>query len=79
VNNRNALKQLLSENIIHLGKAAEQLEVSYQRCNTLLISDVVSIDDQEKLEALTSRFARLADLISWGFNSPQLAAIWVKL
>lgn len=58
------LKWLLNENRQHLVKAAKQLSVSYQRCQQIDTSlGALSLDEQEKFEALTSRFARLSDLI----------------
>ena len=64
MSNQEKLKLLLIENMEHLNRAANQLSVSYERCYPiLLIDDSLTIDDQEKFEALTSRFSRLADLI----------------
>lgn len=63
------LKLLLNENIKNLHKAAQQLAFSYQRCQSTISltgeqsATQLSLEDQEKFEALTSRIARLADLI----------------
>ncbi|MFT4929781.1 MAG: hypothetical protein ACI8WB_005916 [Phenylobacterium sp.] len=58
------LKLLLTENLPYLAKAAKQLNVSYERCQPIDISNgELSLDEQERFEALTARFARLADLI----------------
>jgi len=64
VSNQEKLKLLLHENMQHLRSASAQLAVSYQRCKVIsLVDSELSLDEQEKFEALTSRFARLADLI----------------
>ncbi len=64
ISKQQQLKLLLTENIQHLNKAAKQLAVSFERCQQLDISqDNLTLDEQERFEALTSRFARLADII----------------
>jgi len=64
VTQQDMFKKLLNENSGHINKAAMQLSISYERCSSLMLSEQeLKIDEQEKLEALTSRFARLADLI----------------
>lgn len=54
--------ELLREEISHLNQAANHLEISIERCVEL--SDEESVDDMEKWEAFTSRFARLADMLT---------------
>ncbi len=65
MNDRQTLKLLMQENIQQLSKASDQLALSLTRCEHIDISsNRLTIDQQEKLEALTSRFARLTDLIT---------------
>jgi len=62
--NRSKLKLLLSENMDHLSRASKQLSTSYLRCRTLSLDNIeLTVNEQEKFEALTSRFSRLADII----------------
>ena len=63
--NKRALQQaLLKENSNHLQLASKQLQASFDRCNLIeLAPENLGFDELERFEALTSRFARLADLI----------------
>ncbi len=63
--NKRALQQaLLKENSHHLLLASKQLQASFERCNLIeLAPENLDFDELERFEALTSRFARLADLI----------------
>jgi len=62
--NHEKLKILMAENIKLLMKASEQLVISLERCKLIdLNKNPLTIEEQEKLEALTGRFARLSDLI----------------
>lgn len=54
--------ELLREEIVHLNQAASHLEVSVERCAEL--SGEENIEKMERWEALTSRFARLADMLT---------------
>lgn len=61
---RQKLFVLLSENIKQLTQAGKVLESSVKRCSDLQFNIEEATDEElEKFEALTSRFARLADLI----------------
>jgi len=62
--NQEKLKILMDENIKLLMKASDQLTISLERCQPIdLHKDNLTIEEQEKLEALTGRFARLSDRI----------------
>lgn len=55
---------LLKENSNHLLLASKQLQASFVRCNLIALAhENLGFDELERFEALTSRFARLADLI----------------
>ena len=63
--NKRALQQaLLKENSEHLILASKQLQASFIRCNLITLNtETLGFEELERFEALTSRFARLADLI----------------
>ncbi len=54
---------LLRQQLTLLDDAAKVLAISQQRCSQIGIKENYNIDELEKFEALTSRFARLCDLI----------------
>lgn len=54
---------LLGDEIAYMAKAADYLRVSFQRCRGLFGCQVDNVDEQERLEALASRFARLSDIL----------------
>jgi len=54
------LKQLLKD----LERAQDVLRYSYEKCRGIKISDGLSYEEMETFEALTSRFARLSDIIT---------------
>ncbi|MBU0967467.1 MAG: hypothetical protein KKA54_13925 [Proteobacteria bacterium] len=54
------LKQLLKD----LERAQDALGYSYEKCRKIQMSDGLSYDEMESFEALTSRFARLSDIIT---------------
>ncbi len=57
-------QKLLAENCTHLELASKQLQASFLRCNEIKLSqENLGFEELERFEALTSRFARLADLI----------------
>ncbi|WP_022943227.1 HepT-like ribonuclease domain-containing protein [Psychromonas hadalis] len=64
-NEKRVLQQeLLAENSIHLELVSKQLQASFSRCNEIkLLQEGLGFEELERFEALTSRFARLADLI----------------
>lgn len=57
------LKILLSEELHQLQEAADVLNYSYKKCKRILKKKKFSNTDLEALDSLTSRFARLSDLI----------------
>lgn len=54
---------LLREELGVMARAAGHLSVSLERCAGLLGHEVSEVAEQERLEALTSRFARLSDIM----------------
>jgi hypothetical protein len=57
------IKELLKQEITLLTKASDVLSHSYTQCKDIEIKESYSIDELDKLEALTSRFARLSDIL----------------
>ena len=55
--------ELLQEELLGLQLAASHLEYSMERCLNLIGQEALPPDQLERLESLTSRFARLADLL----------------
>lgn len=55
--------ELLQEELAGLQQATKHLAYSLQRCENLLGGQDLSPEQLERLESLTSRFARLADLL----------------
>ena len=55
--------ELLQEELISLQRAAGHLEYSMKRCLNLIGQEELPPEQLERLESLTSRFARLADLL----------------
>ena len=55
--------ELLKEELADLQLAAAHLSYSMERCHNLIGRDELSLEQLERLESLTSRFARLADLL----------------
>lgn len=55
--------ELLQEEVASLELAAGHLAYSMQRCINLTGLDILQPEQLERLESLTSRFARLADLL----------------
>lgn len=55
--------ELLKEELANLQLAATHLSYSMERCQNLIGRIEVSPEQLERLESLTSRFARLADLL----------------
>ena len=60
-----ALEELeyLVEFIEKLQKARRTLEYSYHKCRTIAVKDSYDLEEQDRFESLTSKFARLSDLI----------------
>ena len=55
--------ELLQEGLAGLQLAAGHLEYSMERCLNLIDQEALPPEELERLESLTSRFARLADLL----------------
>jgi hypothetical protein len=55
--------ELLQEELAGLQLAAGHLEYSIERCRNLIGKEALPPEQLERLESLTSRFARLADLL----------------
>jgi hypothetical protein len=55
--------ELLQEELLGLQLAAGHLGYSMERCRNLIDQEVLPPEQLERLESLTSRFARLADLL----------------
>ena len=58
-----AAAEFLSETLEQMRKAAAWLRSSCDACRPLLPQETLTEREWERLEALTSRFARLCDLI----------------
>ena len=56
--------QQLEESLRSLEKALETLRYSYVKCKKITGKDKLNAEDQESFEALTSRFARTADILT---------------
>lgn len=54
---------LLKEELELMEKAADILDYSYQRCEKIGVKGGYDYDELERFEALTSRFARLSDIL----------------
>jgi hypothetical protein len=54
---------LLKEELELMEKGADILDYSYQRCEKIGVKDGYDYDELERFEALTSRFARLSDIL----------------
>ena len=55
--------ELLQEEVTNLQLAAAHLEYSVERCSNLIGQNGLPPEQLERLESLTSRFARLAELL----------------
>ena len=55
--------ELLKEELVDLQLAAAHLGYSLERCHHLIGQEEITPEQLERLESLTSRFARLADLL----------------
>ena len=55
--------EILQEDLAGLQLAAGHLQYSMERCRNLIVQEAVPPELLERLESLTSRFARLADLL----------------
>lgn len=53
----------LSELLDRLAKASETLSYSFEKCRVIGIKEKYDAEEQDRFESLTSKFARLSDLI----------------
>ena len=60
---KNDLLEVLKVQMILLMKAKDILEYSYNDCKQIEIKDDLPYKEMDKFEALTSRFARLSDIL----------------
>ncbi|OOP56618.1 MAG: hypothetical protein AYP45_08110 [Candidatus Brocadia carolinensis] len=60
---RKDLLELLRDELSSLERAREVLQYSYDTCNGIGIKEDYTFDEMDRFEALTSRFARLSDLL----------------
>ncbi len=68
--NSKNLKEVLIENISFLENALITFDYSYQKCVNINIKDDYNPEELESFEALTSRFARISDILTQKvFNS----------
>jgi uncharacterized protein YutE (UPF0331/DUF86 family) len=58
------LKNELKEDLSLLEKAMDTFEYSYRNCKEIGIKDEYTYEELDKFEALTSRFARISDMIT---------------
>ena len=61
--NKDSLIAVLKDEIEAMDNAVKVLSESYSRCQGIIKKRKFSIDESEKFEALTSRFARLSDIL----------------
>lgn len=57
----------LNENLVLLEKSLMALSHSYDKCNAIGDKEEYDLEEQESFEALTSRFARAADILTQKF------------
>jgi len=58
-----AAKENLCLELDNLAKAKDALQYSFQKCQKIKLHEGLSYEELEGFEALTSRFARLSDII----------------
>jgi uncharacterized protein with HEPN domain len=61
---RRAFRSQLDLNIKSLEKSIDALSYSYNKCSDIGEKKEYSLEEQEKFEALTSRFARTSDILT---------------
>lgn len=59
----NTVKEALRQELIRLRNARDALGYSYDKCIIIGVKTGLTNEEQESFEALTSRFARLSDII----------------
>lgn len=60
---KDALREVLNEELALLAGAEEVLRYSYQRCLEVGKKETYTPEEQERFESLNSRFARLSDIL----------------
>jgi uncharacterized protein YutE (UPF0331/DUF86 family) len=63
MNNLNTIKEALGQELVSLNNARDILRYSYEKCLQIGIKSEFNYEELESFEALTSRFARLSDMI----------------
>jgi hypothetical protein len=63
MNNLNTIKEALGQERVSLNNARDILRYSYEKCLQIGIKSEFNYEELESFEALTSRFARLSDMI----------------
>ena len=58
-----AAKENLCVELENLARAKDVLQYSYEKCQKIKLHEGLSYEELERFEALTSRFARLSDVI----------------
>lgn len=59
----NNIKETLSQELAATENARDILQYSYEKCSRIGIKTGFTYEELESFEALTSRFARLSDII----------------
>ena len=59
----NNIRETLSQELVAIEKARDILQYSYEKCSRIGIKIGFTYEEMESFEALTSRFARLSDII----------------
>jgi hypothetical protein len=62
--NEQKLRSLLEHELAALGRAASSLDKSLSKCSRLTPSPRQSFEEEESFDALTSKFARCADILT---------------
>ena len=58
-----AARENLCFELENLAKAKDALQYSYEKCQRIKLQEGLSYEELESFEALTSRFARLSDIV----------------
>lgn len=59
----NTVKEAFRQELITLEKARDIMQYSYDKCSQIGVKTGLTYEEMESFEALTSRFARLSDII----------------
>jgi hypothetical protein len=58
------IEEIIDQNLTELHNASALLKHSYEKCRRIGLQEGLNADELERFEALTSRFARLSDMIT---------------